>query len=177
MSDLGTLPGSGDSIAYAINANGTVVGESGNAFLYKNGVMTDLGTLPTGGTTRAHGINDVEQVVGTAFVAGVVGVDPDPVHGGRRAFVVENSMMSNLNDLIPPGSGWLLQEARDINNAGQIVGWGLVNGQQRAFLLTPIPVPAAAWLLASGVAAICVAGRRKRHAAAWSRSRLSESSA
>jgi probable HAF family extracellular repeat protein len=32
----------------------------------------------------------------------------------------------------------VLTEARDINNDGQIVGNGIKDGQQRAFLLTPV---------------------------------------
>ncbi len=46
--------------------------------------------------------------------------------------------MQDLNSLIPAGSGWALSVARDINDAGQIVGEGVINGQQRAFLLTPV---------------------------------------
>jgi len=39
--------------------------------------------------------------------------------------------------LIPAGARWLLTEARDINDSGQIVGTGIFDGQVRAFLLTP----------------------------------------
>lgn len=46
--------------------------------------------------------------------------------------------MRNLNRLIPANSGWQLTVARAINDAGQIVGDGILNGQQRAFLLTPV---------------------------------------
>ncbi|MCA9430960.1 MAG: hypothetical protein KC940_10675 [Candidatus Omnitrophica bacterium] len=44
----------------------------------------------------------------------------------------------DLNELIPEGSGWELQEANDINKHGQIVGKGLCNGNPKAFLLMPI---------------------------------------
>jgi probable HAF family extracellular repeat protein len=47
------------------------------------------------------------------------------------------STMTNLNTLIPGDSGWSLSIASAINDAGQIVGWGLHSGQYRAFLLTP----------------------------------------
>ena len=50
----------------------------------------------------------------------------DPVQGWR-----------NLNDHVLEGSGWDLRIARDINDAGQIVGSGLLNGRRHAFLLTP----------------------------------------
>ena len=45
--------------------------------------------------------------------------------------------MSDLNDLIPSGSGWTLRVGVKINNRGQITGFGVVNGQTHAFLLTP----------------------------------------
>ena len=51
--------------------------------------------------------------------------------------------MHDLNDSIPPGSGWLLETARGINDAGQIVGYGDHNGLVSAFLLTPGTVGAA----------------------------------
>ena len=43
--------------------------------------------------------------------------------------------LRDLNDLIPPNSGWVLKEARDINNSGDIVGYGSINGVNHAFLL------------------------------------------
>jgi hypothetical protein len=45
--------------------------------------------------------------------------------------------MKDLNDLIDPDSGWVLTSAAAINNAGQIVGRGVHNGQPRTFLLKP----------------------------------------
>lgn len=45
--------------------------------------------------------------------------------------------MLDLNDLIPPGAGWVLTDAIDINNDGQIVGNGYLDGAVRAFLLMP----------------------------------------
>jgi probable HAF family extracellular repeat protein len=39
--------------------------------------------------------------------------------------------------MIPPGSGWVLIGAEDINDDGRIVGYGTKNGETRAFLLTP----------------------------------------
>ncbi len=45
--------------------------------------------------------------------------------------------MIDLNDQIPAGSGWVLQYAAAINDAGWIVGWGRFGGQTQAFLLVP----------------------------------------
>jgi hypothetical protein len=37
--------------------------------------------------------------------------------------------------MIPAGSGWILVRATDINDAGQITGFGFLNGNRRAFML------------------------------------------
>jgi len=44
----------------------------------------------------------------------------------------------DLNSLLPPHSGWLLQTAEGVNAAGQIVGQGQFAGKTRGFLLTPL---------------------------------------
>jgi len=51
-------------------------------------------------------------------------------------------MMYDLNTLIPANSGWVLIAASHINDAGQIVGVGLLNGNLHGFLLTPSAGPA-----------------------------------
>src|SRR5439155_11534564 len=63
------------------------------------------------------------------------------------AFVYRDGVTSNLGLLIPPNSGWqAIYNATDINNLGQIVGWGILGGQNHAFLLTPAGV----WLGGAG---------------------------
>ena len=44
--------------------------------------------------------------------------------------------MIDLHDLVCTNDGWVLQEARDINNSGEIVGFGTHNGHLRGFLMT-----------------------------------------
>jgi hypothetical protein len=50
---------------------------------------------------------------------------------------LEANKMVDLNDLVPPNSGWLLHWASAINDKRQIVGTGTYNGLYRAYLLTP----------------------------------------
>jgi len=68
----------------------------------------------------------------------------------------------NLNDLILAGSGWTLVDAYGINEAGQIVGWGLnPDGYQRGYLLTPIPEPSAVAVLSLGVVGLLLRKLKK----------------
>ena len=53
--------------------------------------------------------------------------------------------MTDLNTLVPPGTGWVLESAAAISDGGQIVGYGTLNGKRRAFLLTP-PTDLAAFI-------------------------------
>lgn len=138
MHDLGSLGGDDSQVMSSpmgINAQGDIVGRSflfGNitshAFLEDGTGMHDLPTL--GGVhSGAQAINDLGVIVGFA--------EKD---GGTTACLWSDGVIYELKTLIPEGSGWdELQEARGINNAGQIAGVGaLVNGGGRhAFLLTP----------------------------------------
>jgi probable HAF family extracellular repeat protein len=147
MIDLGTLGGQ-NSYACGINDSGQNFGDSSttgdaawHAFLYSGSTMTDLGTL--GGTySYAWGINASGQVVG----------DSD-----GHAFLYSGSTMTDLNTLIDPASGWTLRAAEGINDAGQIVGCGYINGQTHAFLLdTPEPTT----LLLLGLGGLALRNRK-----------------
>ena len=69
--------------------------------------------------------------------------------------------MVDLNTLIDPASGWLLMDARGINDSGQITGFGTIGGQTHAYLLSPTSEPASLSLLALGTLAIAHRNRRK----------------
>jgi probable HAF family extracellular repeat protein len=136
--DLGTFGGL-RSQAYAINASGQVTGyanptNSNNtrAFLYSGSVLTNLGTLGSGVDSYGFGINSAGEVVGASdLVAG---------DGTQHAFLYSTGKMVDLNDLVPAGSGWVLNVATSINDAGQIAGYGTRNGKTRAFVLNPTSV-------------------------------------
>jgi probable HAF family extracellular repeat protein len=159
------------SYGQAINAAGWLAGGSTTAtgylhsFLYANGQLQDLGTLG-GPNSSAYGVNDFGQVVGYSQMAG----------GASSAFLWSNGQLRDLNELIAADTGWRLLEASDINNNGQIVGFGTFNGLQRAFRLDllddesgeeghvpdiGIPEPGTYALMAIGLAGIALAARHR----------------
>lgn len=136
FSDLGNLPGFRYAYATAINTSGQVVGQLSNdtgpidGFFWTAGSgMTDLGALPGFAYIQPYAINAGGVVVGQAS-------NDSPRSG--RAFIWQNGTITDLNTLIPGGSGWVLSIAIGINDNGQITGTGIVGGQMHAFLLTPI---------------------------------------
>jgi probable HAF family extracellular repeat protein len=154
--ELGELPGGLEfSEAYGINDVGQVVGRSQveagmRAFLWDDGTMHNLGTLPgTTFHTTATAINNLGVVVGVAYA--------DPLNVALRAVVWgPNGIAQDLNELLDEsGAGWVVEEANDINDRGQIVGRGRFNGTSRAVLLTVIPEPST-WLLVLCSLGFCV---------------------
>ena len=99
--------------------------------LHTGGTLRDLGTLG-GNSSYAYGINDAGDVVGYSYVDAA---------GVSHAFLFENGIMIDLNDLIDPNSGWTLTEAYAINSGGQIVGAGIFDGAEHAFRLDLASIP------------------------------------
>ena len=148
LRDLGTLGGK-RSVPWGINDAGLVVGAAngpGLAYGYADTACywdaTGIHQIPMGTETSiAYGVNDRGQIVGT--------YDPVGLYG--HAFVFSGGVATDLNDLIDPSSGWLLMTAKDINDQGQIIGQAMFQGQDRYYLLTPVPLPCTAVLLLPGL--------------------------
>jgi probable HAF family extracellular repeat protein len=160
--DLGTFGGP-FSVATAINSAGRIVGGADvaasvqHAFIY-DGTKHDLGTL--GGTNSyARGINNSNVVVGQA----------EKLNSEIHAFVYDGAAMRDLNDLINPALGWILYEADDINDFGQILGTGELDPdgtgprgrEQHAFLLTPVPEPSSLCMACALVGLLSHRARRR----------------
>jgi uncharacterized protein (TIGR03437 family) len=119
---------------------------AGHAVLFSNGAVTDLGTLPADRNSAATGINNSGDVVGfstalTPDISLFAGPLLETASNLSHAFVYTGGTMYDLNRQLINGSGWQLTSAAAINDAGQIVGTGIVNQQQHAFLLTPVVLP------------------------------------
>ena len=143
VTDLSVIPGGFTAAANAINNVGHVVGSGKvndksiikEAFLWDGGQMFNLGTLPGFELGSAFDINELGQIVGRAW-----GMPGNP--NIESAFIWQNGVMTDLNDLIRAPAGAHVTVATAINNQGQITGqadFGV--GDVVAFLLTPIPPP------------------------------------
>ena len=127
-----------------INAQGDVVGFSNppgagdpegefiaRAFRWVNGAAKadDLKALPGDLFSEAFAINAHGQVVGVSFGGA----------SGSRAFIWQNGVLANLNDLVDIAPD-VLVSAQDINDAGQITGRvrNGVTGEILPFVATPV---------------------------------------
>jgi uncharacterized membrane protein len=82
---------------------------------------------------NAYAINDLPQAVGSCWTSA-----PNPSLTVEHAVSWQNDgSVTDLNAWIDPRAGWVLGHAQDMNNVGQIVGQGWLNGLVRGFLLTP----------------------------------------
>jgi probable HAF family extracellular repeat protein len=138
--NLGTLGGE-ESLAYAINNNGEIVGFALNtipdsfaskvfafgatqahAFLWKNGAMEDLGTLG-GPDSFAFFVNERGQVSGLSLTNSI----PNATTGAPtlHTFFWERGKMQDVGTL-----GGTVVAENDMNNGGEVVGLSNLAGDQ-----------------------------------------------
>lgn len=139
---LGSL--GGNAIANAVNGDGSVVvgyseieGQVRHAFRWTPYGMLDLGALDNM-ESFAYGTNTRGSMV--------VGTSRTRMGDVTRPFLwTRNLGMVDLNTYLPSIgldlSGWILAEARAINDHGDIVGWGWFHYLHRPFLITGVPDP------------------------------------
>jgi probable HAF family extracellular repeat protein len=105
-----------DSRGFVVGTEDAALGTRAKLWNLTSALPTDLGALDIGigNTVSARAINDRRQVVGHHSSSA----------GGSAAFLWEQDTMIDLNLLMPPGTPWELLGAHDINDAGQVLGFG-----------------------------------------------------
>jgi probable HAF family extracellular repeat protein len=141
---LSTFPGEIDSVGRAINDLGQVTGQANttstaHAFLWTKSATVDL---DTNGSANSLGL----AINNHSVVVGFFALTDTNDHG----FAYINGKMRDLNTLIPAHTGWVLNQANGINDAGEIVGDGVLNGENHGFLLKPVPPQISSFTPASG---------------------------
>lgn len=154
------------SLANDINDNNIIAGSSHHnevlsaCYWDENFDIHYLGFLEEGYYSEAEAINNSGQIVGTARA----GKDYFDQHGlnyqstdNYLAFLWDEELgMIDLNAFLPEESNFeYLAFAKDINDKGEITGYGYIdNGygffDKHAFLLTPIPEPSSLLFLFIG---------------------------
>jgi uncharacterized membrane protein len=135
-----TLPGLGAGFdrAEAISSTGIVAGTSvdpstdePHAVVWRAGRIEDLGAKLGERASAAHGVNRCGAVVGEVVA--------DPIRGRTSAVVWFGGTATELDKMVSDGEGWTFVTARAINDAGEIVGYGYLQGrvEATAYLLKP----------------------------------------
>lgn len=115
VTDLGSLSFEDESMAWAINDAGVVVGYSGSqAFRWEDGVMSELTAL-NGRVCRAFGINENGLIVGEMEIE----------FGIYHAFLLDGETLYDLGTL-----GGMHSVGYGINIHGHVVGQSKVAGNQ-----------------------------------------------
>jgi len=124
MQDLGTLNGFGLSQAADVNENGFITGKSDSpdgpqTFLWdpNTSEMSRVGSLGDGFfRNEPWGMNNLNDIVGGAAVDGLH-------NGGPRPYIFHDGVMYNLQKIYAVDKGFSGGLSKDINDAGQVVGF------------------------------------------------------
>lgn len=110
-------------IAFPLANDGSVLGyRSGKLYLRAPGGKE----AEVAGLNKPFAVNSSHVVIGSKTVSGV-----------EHAATWQDGTITDLNTLLPKGSGWQLQRATAINDNGDIAGIGTHEGKTRIFLLKP----------------------------------------
>ena len=122
--------------AYGINNDGDVVGSS---LLVTDTTQAASSVSKGSASTSWATTGDPVQMLRAMSRSGKSSTSTAPSKRTAlgEAYLYRAGETFNLNTCISGDTGWVLEEARAVNDLRQIVGFGLLDGEQRAFLLNP----------------------------------------
>ena len=134
-------PANASTSAIAVNAAGDLIvslqGPAAPAFgayyLFAKGTLALVplpATLPRSTYVTALAINAHDAIVGNV-------AQQEPPFAPVVPFLYQNGRSIDLNTLLPAKSGWRLTTAAAINDAGEIIGTGYLNGAPQSYALHP----------------------------------------
>ena len=132
---LPQLAGFGSTRAFGVSDDARAAGAAFNgtesrAVMWQNDAAhtaVDLGVLAGDVRSEAYGVNSAGQVVGVSIDSAL----------GSRGFLYQNGVMTELATLIDAADGEWDVNPVGINNAGEIIALGMLNGQPVAVKLVP----------------------------------------
>ncbi len=131
----------------AVNAAGHYAGNGPEGMVFAaNGKSTKIDIaegysdgLSVEWASDVKALNTADQVVGKMFwTPGRAQAEGGEAWRKSVGFVWQDGKAFDLNSLIPANSGWELEDAQSINDAGWIVGAGKYYGKEHVFLLKPL---------------------------------------
>jgi probable HAF family extracellular repeat protein len=131
LTNLEIPPGSLTTTARASNDSDAVVaissgvGGFSQAYYWRNGGVTLINTLG-GNLCDVRDLNNFGQAVGTARDAA----------NRDHPYIWKAGVLTDLNTMIDPSSGWTITIPTAINNRGEVLATGVRNGQLHLILLT-----------------------------------------
>lgn len=116
-----------------LNDKGQVVGSAPSrtnsfltdGFIYDSGSVTVINAVATY-RIDPRSINNLGQVVGDAY---------------GTPFIYSNGTMSDVRQMLPKDTPWAISQLHAINDRGQIIGTGSLEGEPHAFILEPFAQP------------------------------------
>ncbi len=124
------------SDAVAINDQGVIVGGAAAASFPTNENIPGHAVCWVGGNIRDLGIGEASAINDSNTIVGVSAMDTGDIPREPHALLWTHGCRYDLNDCIPPHSGWLLSQAACIDGRGRITGYGTLHGRPRMFRLT-----------------------------------------